>query len=238
MNLKFLLIFAYYQRPKIARWGMESILNQTYSNFEVVFIDDSEDFQPGFDLFQDMVGADPRFKYVHTGDTTANKLARGGGIFGRFMNEAMEQSDADIVIIICDDDSIMPDYLEKLNRFYLDNPHIQTSYCDVVVYNALTDDWREKIKETVPSNHFLNTNKLPHNMNCSKDSCQGSWRLDLVRNNPGLRYPWPLTHALDSRMYEMLFQLTGPAYPNDILGALKQYSEINLGHHGGYDRVD
>jgi glycosyltransferase involved in cell wall biosynthesis len=40
------------------------------------------------------------------------------------MNESIKNSDAEVVIILCDDDALDPDYLENLNEYYEKNKTI------------------------------------------------------------------------------------------------------------------
>ena len=42
---KFLIILAYYERPKIVLNALNSILNSSYENFEVAFIDDGSNLR-------------------------------------------------------------------------------------------------------------------------------------------------------------------------------------------------
>lgn len=55
--------------------------------------------------------------FLNTEDSKENKLRRGGSMFGKYANIAMETIDSDIIIMLCDDDALIPDYLFNLNVF-------------------------------------------------------------------------------------------------------------------------
>lgn len=236
-STKFLILLFYYNRPKLAQAALESTLMQEYDNYEVVFIDDSEDPKPGNALYYETVGdGTDHIWYVHTADTKEQKIARGGSMFGEFANQAMLQSNADVALMLCDDDKLTPWYLKQLDLFYRAHPQVLYSYCDVITHDALVDDWKEKLKEPA-SDHFLNANHNPHCMMNSKDSSQGSWRLQCIKEG-GIRFRAPWTVALDAYLYQDLYARYGNGVYNGITGQVKSYSECQLGRHGGYDRVD
>lgn len=232
-DLKILVILFYYDRPNLVKIFLQSLKEQTYKNWELVFIDDSEQPLPGFKSLTDIFGtleSLKKIKYITTQDTQTQKEERGGSLIGKFANEAMLESKADIAIIGCDDDALLPTYFEKLNAFYKSRPFTSYSYCDAVVFNPLVDNWRDKLGEPA-SEHFINTNHNPHCMGNSKDSSQGSWRLDIIRTKY-VRFPHPLTACLDYHMWMALYQVCGMGVFNGITGVLKAYWPKQLGGRG------
>lgn len=225
MDLKFLILIPYFNRPVTVVNALESIAAQTYEreNITASFIDDSE--VHGFWTSDCRLN---NVHYIHTEDTQEAKLARGGSMFGEFMNQEMLKSGADICFMVNDDDAIQPDYCEKLNKFYLDNPEVTYSYCDVVTYDPSVESWSTKVG-LPPSDWFLNTHTHPHHMGNSKDSSQGSWRLSCIKEGT-CRFPAPLTHALDYHFWCSLYSVYGPAQYNGINGAIKGIWSKQLGN--------
>lgn len=234
-GLRFQVLLFYFERPRLALGALESIRAQTYGNYEVAFIDDSEDPEIGNQLLLNFcyINGDrdnPKpYTYIHTNDTLSQKESRGGSIFGYFANEASLKSEADVVIPLCDDDRLTPWYLEELNQFYLNNPAINNSYCDVIIHNPLAEDWKDVLDRRSPD-HFLNTNHNPHCGANSKDSSQMSYRMSCVRD--GVRWPYPCTAALDFQVWLQLYGKYGDSWFNGITGQIKGWGGHQLGGRG------
>lgn len=230
-DLKFLILLLYYDRPELVKASLESIANQTYKNYEVLFLDDSEDFEPGFKVYTEALETlAGDFNYQHTGDTTEAKNARGGSLIGKFCNEEMLKSQADIAFWVCDDDQIKPNYLADLNEYYKANPEIMYSYADVTVNDPSVEDWRAKLAAP-PNDHFLNHNHNGHNLGNSKDSSQVSWRLQCIKEGR-IRMKSPLTAVLDYWLWLDLFNKYGNGVYNGINGVIKSYWKSQLGSRG------
>jgi len=225
-DLKFLILFFYYERGSTAVASLKSVSAQTYDNYHLAFIDDSEDPSRGRFLFCEFAS---NASYHHTKDTLEAKIARGGSMFGAKANEIMLASYADVVVTLCDDDCLTPWYLEELNKFYKANPSIMSSFCDVITYDPSVDNWEDKLKEPA-SDHFLNHNKNPHCGGNSKDSSQQSFRMQCVKD--GVRWASPLTACLDYHMWNSLYAHHGNAHYNGIIGQVKAYWSKQLGSRG------
>ena len=234
---KFLILLFYYNRPRLVREALASIRESTYKNWELAVIDDGSDV-PIEDILINCLSNEELLntKVYSTGQTKEEKIAQGGSIFGKYANNAMLESNADICFMVCDDDCITPWYMEQLNSFYIQNPSIMYSYCDVITMNPIEDFWRDKLVEPA-SPHFLNANHNPHSMGNSKDSSQGSWRMECVRGG-GLRFPFPRTVALDYVLWEDLNRVYGPGHFNGTIGAVKSYWSHQLGNTGSYDNPE
>lgn len=219
----------YYERPTIALAAMKSIQKQTYRNFELIFIDDSQDPTDGKAMFDDhnMI---PSKTYVHTQDTLAEKKVRGESRFGHYANEALLAADSDFVVVLCDDDCLTPWYLEELNAFYKANPEVMYSYCDVITFDPSERNWQDVLDQPA-SDHFLNHNHNPHCGGNSKDSSQMSFRMSCIKEG-GARWMAPLTACLDFHMWNSLYNLYGNAVFNSITGQCKAYWSKQLGGRG------
>jgi len=103
MNPKVSVIIPTYKRPHLIGRAVQSLLNQTYQNFEIVIIDDS----PSDETEKVVKGLDDiRIKY------TRNKVRRG---FIGAKNQGVEESSADskYIAFLDDDDEYFPLFLEK-----------------------------------------------------------------------------------------------------------------------------
>lgn len=234
-DLKFLILLFFFNRPRLVQNALRSIAAQTYTNYEVAFIDDTEGTPESRHM--DYLFDRERLNYIWTNDTKEAKLERGGSIFGKFANEAMATSDADVCIMVCCDDFLHKDYLLNLNRFFTDNPEINYCYSDVVDYDPLKDKYEDIFDKEVDHNFFLNLNKQPHNLGNSKDSSQVAWRRKCFTEG-GCAFPWPLTHALDYYLYIQLFQKYGVGYYSGFTGQFKGWHDHQLGKTNSYDIQD
>jgi hypothetical protein len=235
-NLKFELVIAYYKRPKIVLNALESIKNSTYKNWHLTFIDDSGDdsFKKTFLNF----GLDKnKIEYVPIMMSDDEKIKNNGSIFGKYVNESLINSDADIFILICDDDALTHDYMEKLNIFYNKNPKEVWSYCHVNFYNPDSENYTQSKEICVNPqlNHVnLNANFMPINPYHRVDSSQVSFRIDsLIDKN--IFYPYPYTVNLDAFIFKNFHKIWGDCPFNGIIGQHKGWFENQLGvrHRAG-----
>lgn len=129
MNYKFLILLPTYNRPVMVKTAIHSVLSQDYDNYELVIIDDNESR-----TVNRSITSNPKVKYVLGGQSEADKKAQGGSMHGLVMNQIMKSTDADIAIILCDDDALVPGYLSALNEYYNQNEN-KYSYCHVRKFN-------------------------------------------------------------------------------------------------------
>jgi glycosyltransferase involved in cell wall biosynthesis len=229
-NLKFELIIAYYKRPKIVLNALESILKTSYDNWHLTFVDDSGDdsFKETFLNF----GLDKsKINYVPILMSDDEKIKIGGSIFGKYVNDAIQNTDADIIILICDDDALFPDYLENLNKFYTENSDIMWGYSHVKFFNPETQHYLESTD--VPSDKTFNTSNLnnytsPIQPSCRVDSSQVSFRKEAFTQTK-LWYPYPHTKDLDRNVFEKLYKKIGLCYFTNCYGQYKGWFENQLG---------
>ena len=118
---KILVLLFYYNRPNLVKIALKSILEHSYSNWEIAFIDDASEI-PGKTIVEELLKEHlNKIKFYNTNDSIENKLSRGqehGSIFGKYAQIAVEESDADYVLMLCDDDALYPGYLENLNKYF------------------------------------------------------------------------------------------------------------------------
>ena len=203
-DLKFLIILMYMDRPNIVKNALLSIKNLTYDNWELAFIDDSSKI-PGEPVVREML-ADKldKIKFFRLNDTIEEKYANGGARFGMCMNRAIDESDADIVITLCDDDALVSDYLEKLNEFFNSNPDEVWAYCHVIEYNPEVELAGPHLHESrMIKNSWYNRDKNKIMPACQIDSSQVVFRKKIfVEGTDPIRWPHPYTSCLDAYVFD------------------------------------
>jgi len=104
MQSKVSVIIPTYNRPKLIQRAIKSVLNQTYQNFEVVIIDDSQDNETE-KVVNDILN-DKRIKYIKNQVKKNVSFAR---------NEGVRESslDSKYIAFLDDDDEFLPTFLEK-----------------------------------------------------------------------------------------------------------------------------
>jgi glycosyltransferase involved in cell wall biosynthesis len=206
-----------------------SVKNSTYSNWELCVIDDGikspaiEEIDRCFSL-EDRIKH--RISYIQTMDCNESKRNRGGSQFGLYANSAMMASDADIVIMLCDDDMLAEDYMERLNDFYLLNQDVKYSYCHLRFYNPKTNDFEGATNDYTD---YLNAKTYPINPVRELDSSQVTWRRrESIGDN--ILLPHPKTSNLDEDIFRHMYAAWGNCVFNGIVGQLKGIHEDQLIH--------
>jgi glycosyltransferase involved in cell wall biosynthesis len=115
-----------YNVSKFVRFSISSILNQTYQNFEVIFIDDGSEDNTGEIINSYNSSKILYFKVKHSGRTEA-------------LNYGLTLCKGDFVAIMDADDIALPTRLEKQINFMNLNPQIQvlSSYFGVFKNNHI-----------------------------------------------------------------------------------------------------
>jgi glycosyltransferase involved in cell wall biosynthesis len=225
---KFLIILAYYERPTIVLNSLKSILDISYPEFEVHFIDDGST-KKGEPVVREVCSSIiDKFTFHYIDNTVEQKKQQGGSIHGRYLNLAIEQSDADHVIILCDDDAIFPHFLTKLNVFLNKEENIDKKYFyhNMVLYNSLTEPYTTGV-ERKDLSYFTNQWKTPIHCSSRVDSSQVTYSRNAFIND-GLSYPSPKTSGLDAAIYEQMFNKWGPCYYSSLISQVKSNNEDNL----------
>lgn len=230
-NLKFELIITYYKRPKLVLNTLESIIKTSYDNWHLTFIDDSGDdsfketfLNYGFDISK------ITYKPILMSDSEKNEI--GGSIFGKYVNDTILETDAEIIILICDDDAIFPDYMENLNVFYNENPNKMWGYCHLKFYNPEVEHYtnsRHVIPEnTIPDGPDLNSNTTPISPENVIDFSQVTFRKRAFTES-NVWYPHPYTVSLDAHVFHNMTQFWGLCDFTNCYGQYKAWFDNQLG---------
>ena len=231
-QIKFELIIAYYKRPEIVKNALDSILNLEYNNWHLTFIDDSGDneFEETFNNY----GFDKsKIEYLPILMSDDEKQIQGGSIFGKYVNEAILKSNSDIIILICDDDALVSNYLNILNDYYNNNPDKNWCYCHVKLFNP--DIEKYTAADNRPTNYDwslnftnLNANTEPIFPYCTVDSSQVSFKKSaLVESN--VWYSFPKTRDLDADIFNKMSNVYGKCEFCGCFGQYKGWFDKQLG---------
>ena len=220
--MKVCILLAYYERPNMVRFALKSLRDQPYKNWELVFVDDSSKLE-GEPIVREMLPDDlDKVRFYNTNDP--NKKANES-MFAKFWNEGLLAGDADIALMLCDDDALYLDHLTDLVKWYEENPDKQYSYGHVIPFNPFETKSLAGMKDN--TNWWLNkTGDI--NPVCQVDASQVSWRTCLFRED-GIRFPFPKTKNLDEALYKQLVEFCGPCPFNGLIVQYKAIHNEQLG---------
>ena len=229
-NIKFEIILSYYKRPKMVLNALESIKNSYYKNWHLTLIDDSGDDSFKEDFFKFGFKKD-KVDYIAVMMPDEEKIKLGGSMFGKYINDVIENTDADVIIPLCDDDALLPDYMSNLNTFYTKNPNSMWAYCHLKYYNPQYESY--KLAKSTPDNPNLNfphmnANTTPINPYCRVDSSQVTFRTDALLDGD-IRYAYPQTANLDADIYSKFFKKHGNCDFMGTIGQCKGWFDGQLG---------
>jgi glycosyltransferase involved in cell wall biosynthesis len=208
----------------MVRFALDSIAAQRTGDYHLAIIDDGS-VTPIRSVLDDYLWTRDFVTIYETGDTIEQKLAQGGSRHGEYINRALEDSEEDVAIILCDDDALYPGYLENLAEYYERNPYVAYSYGLVSVYNPLKVPHYHKIQNDFDS--FLNKD-VPLNPYCQVDASQVSWRIAPALAE-GINFPSPQTAALDAAVYQQMYDRFGFCFPNNIIAQYKGVFHDQMG---------
>jgi glycosyltransferase involved in cell wall biosynthesis len=231
---KFSILLPYYNRPNMIRFGLKSLQEQNYSNWELLVCDDGS-IHSAEEVVNEYFPNDSRVSYVNT-QTTAEEKQQHGSSFGKYLNDFLMNSDSDVSLVLCDDDALCENYLSSLDNWYTQNPDKQYSFCDVIPYNPFSIKSLTEIDRSASCSINSNgsTDIVP---SCRVDSSQVSWRTNLFREQ-NIKFPYPQTSSLDAVLFDQLYNLCGSCPFNNIVGQYKGFHQEQLGTRKDLNTID
>lgn len=116
--MQFSLLIANYNNGRFFKECYESILAQSYNNWEVIIVDDAS-VDDSVNSIKELIGDDSRFKLYQ------NQENRGCGYTKR---KCTELASGDVCGFLDPDDALMPDALEKMINIHTQNPEVVLAY--------------------------------------------------------------------------------------------------------------
>lgn len=231
---KFLILVAYYNRPKLVINLIKSINSINYPNFDVCFIDDgSFEGKKVLEVAQKYLNnpliCKTYFHYIS--DSPEQKIQQGGSRHGEYLNKTILESNSDLVMVVCDDDAIISDSLIKLNEWFIINKEKNYAYSHVRIFNSDVES-------------PFGVEKRPHWTNlegdidpfCRVDSSQVVFKSSCFKEG-GIRYPFPQTKDLDASLFKQLFEKYGPCPFTGFDIQYKNYFSHQLGKNSFVGQV-
>ena len=206
--------------------ALNGLRDQTYQNFVIAAIDDGSDIKlEGIirDQYPELVD---QTTFYYNADSVEYKREFGSR-HGLTMNEAIHGIDADFAIFNCDDDVFLPDYLEKLNQFYKDNPEVKYSYCHITDFDPFVD----KPGPELPIRGSSLNHTHPLFPSCTVDASQVNFSVQVFRET-GIHFPQG-TINMDATIFDQLRQHLGVCVFNGILGQYKACFPDQMTHRYG-----
>ena len=125
MSELFSVLVSNHNRGKFLRECLQSVLAQTYSNWEVIFVDDCST-DNSVEVFNDFVGTDSRFKLYK------NETNKGCGYTKK---KCMDMASGSVCGFLDSDDVITPDSIELMMKVHMEHPEVsiigsRRIYCD------------------------------------------------------------------------------------------------------------
>lgn len=224
MKSKILILLFYYNRPNLVKIALNSIKNHNYDNWEIAFIDDGSE-HVGEPIVKEILSEHlDKIKFYNTNDSIDTKLKRQkeqGSIFGKYAQLAIEDSNADIVVMLCDDDALYPEYFNNLNKYFESHPDEKYVYSHIHVYDPVLT----KIEDNPAYQHHHLNKDYALNPYFNIDMSQVAWRRKChIEYN--IQFPYPKTADLDAVIYNQMYHRFGNC---NFSGFFSQYKAIDLG---------
>ena len=233
--MKILILASYYCRPILVKNMLRSLreADQYHKDWELFLVDDNSPHDIRDIIKAEMKGYEDKITTINSGMSFEDKIDQGISL-GKFANQAIKESDADIALIIGDDDEFVPDYLQKISQYYEDNPDILCAYSKIILFNPI----KQKSSEVSSLQNKYNEYDVPLNPVNKLDSIQVSWRLscckeygawfkDNTKQVPNM--PW--AKDTDKSFFENLYDKCGESHPTGIVGEYKGVHDYQLLWH-------
>jgi glycosyltransferase involved in cell wall biosynthesis len=227
MDSKILILLFYYNRPNLVKVALNSIKIHNYTNWEIAFIDDGSE-EPGEPIVKEILSEHlDKIKFYNTNDSIDIKMLRSkehGSIFGKYAQQAVEESDADIVIMLCDDDALYPEYFNNLNKYFQLHPDEKYVYSHIHTYDPMLT----KLEDNPSYEHHHLNKDWPLNPHFNIDMSQVAWRRQPFIDS-GIKFPYPMTANLDAVVYNQMHNHFGDC---NFSGFFSEYKAM---FKGGYN---
>jgi glycosyltransferase involved in cell wall biosynthesis len=175
-DIKVSIVIPTFKRAEFLDRAIDSVLNQTYNNLEVIIVDDNNpetEYRKKTELTMFKYNGDPRVKYIKHNKNRNGSAARNTGI---------NHSNGKYICFLDDDDYYFPQKVEKQLDYLIKHPEYKATYCG----------WQVENKTIIPIRsgnlmyeQFMGSNIIDTNMIMMEKSAIeefGGWDERLKRN--------------------------------------------------------
>lgn len=129
-NLKVSIVIPCYNQGNFIEETIDSVINQTYNNWECVIVDDGSTDE-SLKILESKVGGDSRFKVI--------SIKNSGVAFAR--NIAIKESKGTFILPLDGDDKINKKYLELAVEYFEKKPETDLLYCNAEYFGVKKGIW-------------------------------------------------------------------------------------------------
>lgn len=167
------------------RFCLDTILEQSYQNFEAILIDDgSEDFS--YQICQEYAKKDQRIRVF--------RMAHAG--VGAARNLGLEKATGEYITFIDSDDYVSPDYLAKMYEM-IKKYHVKVVVGDYYRYNDKTNLLSYRVVDKDYSEKVLTPEQVVHQLNQETWLAAG-WKLFAAPLFNDIRFPTGRSYGEDA----------------------------------------
>lgn len=203
---KISILIANYNNGKYFQECYESIISQTFTNWEVIIIDDKST-DNSLNIIKKIIHNDSRFKLYE------NETNKGCGFTKR---KCMEYANGDICGYVDPDDALYPTALEKSVMEYSNNPEIVATYSRMMMCdeNLVADKTFSNTKQIYNDEYFFNCPvQFAHFF---------TFRKDIYLKTEGIDPD--LTSAVDQDLYLKILDHGNPTFIDEDLYLYRLHS--------------
>tara|TARA_Y100000034_G_scaffold43496_3_gene53084 strand:- start:12786 stop:13568 length:783 start_codon:yes stop_codon:yes gene_type:complete len=231
-----LILLTYYNRPKLVRNALNSILksNVYHQNWKLIFGDDASPI-PGEPIAREILDDHiDQIEFIRK-ETSLEEKLMGGISLGKYANEILRNTDAEIIVPLNDDDELHPEYLGKLNYYFTACPEVLYCYSNIHLYNPLYQKSEDVDNIVGPYNEHTG----PINLYGRCDASQVAWRIScnkekdawLAENTADANRQMPWATNTDAEFFNRLYEKCGPACYSGFVSQYKGIHDYQLLWH-------
>lgn len=127
------VIITTYKRSNVIERAIKSVLNQTYSNIEIIVVDDNANFPEERKKTSEIVKKYPNVIYIQNSKNLGGALARNEGIY---------KANGQYIAFLDDDDEYREDKIEKQYKLYKEHENEKVG---LIFSNEKSIDYNESI---------------------------------------------------------------------------------------------
>lgn len=229
------ILCSYYNRPILVKNALNSILaaHKYHQNWRLTFGDDNSPI-PGRPIVETILKEHlDKVTFIQTGMTFEDKIREGISL-GKYANKVIAESDADVFVVMGDDDELHPEYLMRLSDFFSSNPQVLYCYSKLYVYNPL---YQKSADVTNPGNKYnqwwepiVPMGKVDATQVAWRRECcvkYDAWFVDNTKQVTGK--PW--ARDTDISFFDRLYLKCGLCHPTGIFAQYKGIHDYQLLWH-------